>query len=284
MRAGAACLRSTSRRCRTQRCGANWRCPCTPARAGATRWCLILRCDGGLGSEAQHRTHALQSRRIVLFGGWDGHQDLADLWVYDVALQQWLCISGNTHEQVRARAPPGGVLTTRRAAPLRARATRWRSTWRAGACTPSAATSTCAPHPLRAPVLTCVAGGRTCGRSCAVGLLLARPGHDALDAAVGRHGGASRLQGVCARADSGVAGGRRPQPHLRPPGRHERGRTVPVRVWRAHHPVHLRSVRTESAPLPRADSTADTPACSSTTWAPQSGASCTTVARWPRRS
>lgn len=35
-------------------------------------------------------------RRIYLFGGWDGHADLADLWVYSVDTCTWHCISNDT--------------------------------------------------------------------------------------------------------------------------------------------------------------------------------------------
>ncbi|XP_054163494.1 muskelin-like isoform X2 [Oppia nitens] len=36
------------------------------------------------------------SQIIYLFGGWDGTQDLADLWSYDIGAKEWCCISRNT--------------------------------------------------------------------------------------------------------------------------------------------------------------------------------------------
>ena len=35
---------------------------------------------------------------LLLFGGWDGSQDLADLWLYDVKTSEWECLSANTSE------------------------------------------------------------------------------------------------------------------------------------------------------------------------------------------
>lgn len=32
---------------------------------------------------------------IYLFGGWDGQRDLADVWVYSIAANQWTCLSRN---------------------------------------------------------------------------------------------------------------------------------------------------------------------------------------------
>lgn len=37
---------------------------------------------------------------VYLFGGWDGNQDLADLWSFDLAAKQWTCLSRNTEEEV----------------------------------------------------------------------------------------------------------------------------------------------------------------------------------------
>lgn len=33
---------------------------------------------------------------IYLFGGWDGAQDLADLWSFHVPSSHWTCLSRNT--------------------------------------------------------------------------------------------------------------------------------------------------------------------------------------------
>ena len=35
---------------------------------------------------------------IYLFGGWDGKQDLADFWAYDIATNKWTLISANTEK------------------------------------------------------------------------------------------------------------------------------------------------------------------------------------------
>jgi len=35
---------------------------------------------------------------IYLFGGWDGRQDLADFWAYDIPTNKWTLISGNTEK------------------------------------------------------------------------------------------------------------------------------------------------------------------------------------------
>lgn len=45
-------------------------------------------------------TSCLISETIYLFGGWDGNQDLSDLWSYHVPTQQWTCIARNTEEEV----------------------------------------------------------------------------------------------------------------------------------------------------------------------------------------
>lgn len=37
-----------------------------------------------------------QNRKIYVFGGWDGKQDLADFWSYDLRLEKWELISANT--------------------------------------------------------------------------------------------------------------------------------------------------------------------------------------------
>lgn len=39
---------------------------------------------------------------LYLFGGWDGNQDLADLWSYDIATDKWTLICKNTETVVSA--------------------------------------------------------------------------------------------------------------------------------------------------------------------------------------
>ncbi|XP_064604593.1 muskelin-like isoform X2 [Liolophura sinensis] len=41
----------------------------------------------------------IHTETIYLFGGWDGNQDLSDLWSYHVPTQQWTCIARNTEEE-----------------------------------------------------------------------------------------------------------------------------------------------------------------------------------------
>ena len=40
------------------------------------------------------------TQTIYLFGGWDGNQDLADLWLYNIPTQTWKCLSRDTESQV----------------------------------------------------------------------------------------------------------------------------------------------------------------------------------------
>lgn len=37
---------------------------------------------------------------LYLFGGWDGNQDLADLWSYDISTYKWTLICKNTETVV----------------------------------------------------------------------------------------------------------------------------------------------------------------------------------------
>ncbi|XP_064105784.1 muskelin-like isoform X1 [Macrobrachium nipponense] len=39
------------------------------------------------------------TQTIYLFGGWDGMQDLSDLWSYHIPSQEWTCISRDTHAE-----------------------------------------------------------------------------------------------------------------------------------------------------------------------------------------
>lgn len=36
------------------------------------------------------------NQQLYLLGGWDGTQELADLWRYDIASQQWVCVCQDT--------------------------------------------------------------------------------------------------------------------------------------------------------------------------------------------
>ena len=37
---------------------------------------------------------------LYLFGGWDGSQDLSDLWMYHIPSREWHCLSKDTKEEV----------------------------------------------------------------------------------------------------------------------------------------------------------------------------------------
>ena len=55
-------------------------------------------------SAKQLRTQGVNSslvlpETIYLFGGWDGNQDLADLWSYHCPTQVWTCLAKNTEDQ-----------------------------------------------------------------------------------------------------------------------------------------------------------------------------------------
>lgn len=56
--------------------------------------------DGPLPAPSKRGGHQMcwdpVTRRILLFGGWDGNQDLAEFWMYDVATAAWTCISHDT--------------------------------------------------------------------------------------------------------------------------------------------------------------------------------------------
>lgn len=41
-----------------------------------------------------------RSQMIYLHGGWDGANDLADLWRYDIAKKQWTCLFHDTSLEV----------------------------------------------------------------------------------------------------------------------------------------------------------------------------------------
>ena len=40
------------------------------------------------------------SETLYLFGGWDGNQDLADLWSYHIPTHTWTCLAKNTADEV----------------------------------------------------------------------------------------------------------------------------------------------------------------------------------------
>ena len=42
----------------------------------------------------------VHTETIYLFGGWDGNQDLSDLWAYHIPSQQWTCLCPKTEDEV----------------------------------------------------------------------------------------------------------------------------------------------------------------------------------------
>lgn len=40
------------------------------------------------------------SETIFLFGGWDGNQDLSDMWAYHIPTQKWRMVSADTSLEV----------------------------------------------------------------------------------------------------------------------------------------------------------------------------------------
>ena len=37
---------------------------------------------------------------LYLFGGWDGGQDLADLWAFDIEKRKWVCLCSDASVEV----------------------------------------------------------------------------------------------------------------------------------------------------------------------------------------
>ena len=42
----------------------------------------------------------VQTETIYMFGGWDGNQDLSDLWAYHIPSKQWSCLNEKTEFEV----------------------------------------------------------------------------------------------------------------------------------------------------------------------------------------
>lgn len=41
----------------------------------------------------------VEARQVFLFGGWDGHINLGDLWLFKLDAQEWVLLSANTQAQ-----------------------------------------------------------------------------------------------------------------------------------------------------------------------------------------
>ncbi|CAG0882896.1 unnamed protein product [Cyprideis torosa] len=60
-------------------------------------WTEITGCGPRPGMRGGHQMCIdPDEKKMYLFGGWDGSQDLADFWVYDIESNQWTCLSQNT--------------------------------------------------------------------------------------------------------------------------------------------------------------------------------------------
>ncbi|XP_052287065.1 muskelin-like isoform X2 [Dreissena polymorpha] len=56
--------------------------------------------DGRPGMRGGHQMALdVHSETLYLYGGWDGNQDLADLWAYHVPSKQWTCLCRNSAEE-----------------------------------------------------------------------------------------------------------------------------------------------------------------------------------------
>ena len=49
---------------------------------------------------ASYPNHHLCLATLYMFGGWDGTNDLCDLWQFSVELLQWKCLSADTSLEV----------------------------------------------------------------------------------------------------------------------------------------------------------------------------------------
>lgn len=56
---------------------------------------------------AQATAYDARNRVIYMHGGWDGIQDLADFWAYDVRAREWTMISPDTSQVLMSRVVPG---------------------------------------------------------------------------------------------------------------------------------------------------------------------------------
>lgn len=65
------------------------------------------------------------NEELYLFGGWDGGQDLADLWVYRAACHNWDCLSRNTADDVSRCDVAYADLVESRMDLVRARVTKY---------------------------------------------------------------------------------------------------------------------------------------------------------------
>ncbi|ELU02476.1 hypothetical protein CAPTEDRAFT_169790 [Capitella teleta] len=69
----------------------------TPIEPAAT---ADVGCDARPGMRGGHQMCIdVLSESIYLYGGWDGNQDLADLWSYHIPTHQWTCLTKNAEDE-----------------------------------------------------------------------------------------------------------------------------------------------------------------------------------------
>lgn len=66
-------------------------------------WKLIKNEETGPGMRGGHQMcFDSASETVFLLGGWDGHQDLSDLWAYHVPTNKWKLLSYDVEAEVSA--------------------------------------------------------------------------------------------------------------------------------------------------------------------------------------
>lgn len=64
-------------------------------------WTKLSSNDGKPGMRGGHQMVLDPTAELLyLFGGWDGNQDLSDLWVYNIISNKWTIICKNTETVV----------------------------------------------------------------------------------------------------------------------------------------------------------------------------------------
>ena len=64
-------------------------------------WTKLSSNDGKPGMRGGHQMVLDPTAELLyLFGGWDGNQDLSDLWVYNITSNKWTVICKNTEAVV----------------------------------------------------------------------------------------------------------------------------------------------------------------------------------------
>lgn len=67
------------------------------AQSYQVAWNKLSTSDPKPGMRGGHQMVLDPSAEVLyLFGGWDGNQDLADLWLFDIDSSTWTCICKDT--------------------------------------------------------------------------------------------------------------------------------------------------------------------------------------------